>query len=55
MNYLRAPTHVLAVRTPEVKLVTYSHWARGTTTPIRTMMKLEFYDYATSDGRAETC
>lgn len=54
MNYLHAPTHVLAVRTREVKLVTYSHWATGTTTPIRATMKLEFYDYATSDGRAET-
>ena len=53
LNYLRAPTHVLAVRTPEVKLVTYSHWARGTTTPIRATMKLEFYDYATSTGRSE--
>jgi hypothetical protein len=54
MNYLRAPTHVLAVRTPEVKLVTYSHWMRGTTRPIRATMKLEFYDYATATGRAET-
>ena len=53
-NYLRAPTHVLAVRTRDVKLVTYSHWARGTTTPIRATMKLEFYDYATAAGRAET-
>jgi arylsulfatase A-like enzyme len=54
MNYLRAPTHVLAVRTPEVKLVTYSHWMRGTTRPIRATMKLEFYDYATAAGRTET-
>jgi arylsulfatase A-like enzyme len=54
LNYLRAPTHILAVRTPEVKLVTYSHWARGTTRPIPATMKLEFYDYATSTGRAET-
>jgi arylsulfatase A-like enzyme len=54
MNYLNAPTHVLAVRTPEVKLVTYSHWMRGTTRPIRATMKLEFYDSATSSGRAET-
>jgi hypothetical protein len=52
-NYLHAPTHVLAVRTRDVKLVTYSHWARGTTTPIRATMKLEFYDYATASGRAE--
>ena len=49
LNYLHAPTHVLAVRTRDVKLVTYSHWARGTTTPIRATMKLEFYDYATAD------
>ncbi len=54
LNYLHAPTHVLAVRTREVKLVTYSHWARGTTRPIRATMKLEFYDYATEKGRAET-
>jgi hypothetical protein len=54
LNYLRAPTHILAVRTPEVKLVTYSHWATGTTRPIPATMKLEFYDYATSTGRAET-
>jgi arylsulfatase A-like enzyme len=53
-DYLHAPTHVLAVRTRDVKLVTYSHWARGTTTPIRATMKLEFYDYATASGRAET-
>ena len=54
LNYLHAPTHLLAVRTRDVKLVTYSHWARGTTTPIRATMKLEFYDYATASGRAET-
>ncbi len=54
MNYLRAPTHVLAVRTREAKLVTYSHWVKGTTRPIHATMKLEFYDYATSAGRAET-
>jgi arylsulfatase A-like enzyme len=54
LNYLNAPTHVLAVRTNRVKLVTYSHWVRGTTRPIRSTMKLEFYDYATAQGRAET-
>jgi uncharacterized sulfatase len=54
VNYLRAPTHILAVRTREAKLVTYSHWARGTTRPIPGTMKLEFYDYATATGRAET-
>jgi hypothetical protein len=54
VNYLNAPTHVLAVRTPEVKLVTNSHWAKGTTRPIPATMKFEFYDYSTATGRAET-
>jgi len=53
-NYLRAPTHVLAVRSREAKLVTYSHWFPGTTRPIPSSMQLEFYDYSTSEGRAET-
>ena len=53
-NYLHAPTHVLAVRTREAKLVTYTHWFPGTTRPILGSMQLEFYDYATSHGRAET-
>ena len=53
-NYLHAPRHVLAVRTHEAKLVTYTHWFPGTTRPIPRSMQLEFYDYATSEGRAET-
>ena len=54
MNYAHAPTHVLAVRTREAKLVTYSHWAPGTTRVIPRSVKLEFYDYNTATGRAET-
>ena len=53
-NYLRAPTHVLAVRTQEAKLVTYTHWLPGTTRPIPSSLQLEYYDYATPEGRAET-
>lgn len=53
LNYNHAPIHVLAVRTREAKLVTYSHWAPGTTRPIPGSMKLEFYDYSTANGRAE--
>jgi uncharacterized sulfatase len=53
LNYLHAPIHVLAVRTRDTKLVTYSHWAPGTTRPVPGSMKLEFYDYATARGRAE--
>jgi uncharacterized sulfatase len=53
-NYLRAPTHVLAVRTQQEKLVTYTHWYPGTTRPIPGSLQLEYYDYATPEGRAET-
>jgi arylsulfatase A-like enzyme len=54
INYAHAPTHVLAVRTHEAKLVTYSHWAPGTTRVIPKSIKLEFYDYTTAAGRSET-
>jgi hypothetical protein len=53
-NYLHAPTHVLAVRTQEAKLVTYTHWFPGTTRPIPASLRLEYYDYGTPEGRAET-
>jgi arylsulfatase A-like enzyme len=48
------PTHVLAVRTHEAKLVTYTRWFPGTTRPDPGSLKLEFYDYSTPEGRAET-
>ncbi|MGH3236230.1 MAG: sulfatase-like hydrolase/transferase, partial [Streptosporangiaceae bacterium] len=54
MNYLHAPTHALGVRTAEAKLGTYSRWYPGTTRPVMSSMELEFYDYATPEGRAET-
>jgi uncharacterized sulfatase len=54
LNYLHAPTHVLAVRTEEAKLVTYTKWFPGTTRPIPGSAQLEFYDYSTAEGRAET-
>lgn len=54
MNYLNAPIHALGVRTAEAKLGTYSHWHPGTTRPIMSSMELEFYDYSTPEGRAET-
>lgn len=53
-NYLHAPTHILAVRTQEAKLVTYTHWLPGTTLPDPRSIELEFYDYTTAEGRAET-
>jgi arylsulfatase A-like enzyme len=54
LNYDHVPTHILAVRTPLLKLVTYSHWAPGTTRPIRASLQTEFYDYRFASGRAET-
>jgi arylsulfatase A-like enzyme len=54
LNYAHAPTHVLAVRTRDAKLVTYTHWLPGTTRRIRRSVKLEYYDYSTAQGRAET-
>ncbi len=54
LNYLHAPTHLLAVRTRQAKLVTYTKWFPGTTRPIPASLQLEFYDYATAQGRTET-
>jgi len=54
MNYLLAPTHVLGVRTADAKLGTYSHWLPGTTRIDRATMQIDFYDYSTEAGRAET-
>lgn len=54
LNYEHAPTHILAVRTREAKLVTYTKWFPGTTRRIPESLQLEFYDYATAHGRAET-
>jgi arylsulfatase A-like enzyme len=54
LNPAHTPTHILAVRTPLLKLVTYSHWAPGTTRPIRASLRTEFYDYRSAAGRAET-
>ena len=54
VNYDHVPTHILAVRTPLLKLVTYSRWAPGTARPIRASLRTEFYDYRFASGRAET-
>ena len=54
LNYLHAPSHVLAVRTKHEKLVTYTKWFPGTTRPIPGSLQLEYYDYSTPEGRAET-
>ncbi len=49
-----APSHIVAVRTPDAKLATYSYWKPGgmdadTSRPI----ERELYDYSTPAGRQE--
>ena len=53
INYLHAPYHILGVQTREAKLFIYRHWARRSVRPVARGMEVEFYDYATTAGRAE--
>src|SRR5690242_20654131 len=53
-NFNQSPLHILAYRTNTEKLVAYAHWtATGDIDPT-TLPEIEFYDYATAGGRAET-
>jgi arylsulfatase A-like enzyme len=52
--YARAtPRHVIAVRTPQAKYATYSHWERHSDTISLTGQEHELYDYSTAHGRLE--
>jgi arylsulfatase A-like enzyme len=48
-----APLHVVALRTPNAKYVTYSNWRPGETTPERQGQEHELYDYRSRGGRME--
>ena len=48
-----APLHVVALRTPEAKLATYSNWASEQITPLESGQERELYDYSTHRGRLE--
>ncbi len=48
-----APLHVVAVRTPEAKFATYSHWASEGISPQSRNEEVELYDYSTRNGRLE--
>ncbi len=48
-----APLHVVAMRTPNAKLATYSNWPYEGITPLRRGEEAELYDYSTSLGRLE--
>jgi arylsulfatase A-like enzyme len=48
-----APRHVVAVRTPDAKLVLYSNWRAGTIEVEAAGHESEFYEYANEEGRME--
>jgi arylsulfatase A-like enzyme len=48
-----APLHVIALRTPTAKYVTYSNWLPGGITPEQGSQELELYDYRSRAGRLE--
>ena len=55
LNYNNSPTHIVGVRTPELKFGLYAKW-RPSTAHIANdeTLETEFYDYSTGPGRAET-
>jgi uncharacterized sulfatase len=53
-NFNDARMHVTCMRTANEKLATYVDWRSFTTSPVPSSLQVEFYDYATSGGRAET-
>src|SRR5207245_2644815 len=48
-----APLHVVALRTPNAKYSSYTHWEDGTTTPRSLGEENELYDYSSHRGRLE--
>jgi arylsulfatase A-like enzyme len=48
-----APLHVVAIRTPQAKFVTYSHWSSEGIAPMPRGEEVELYDYANHSGRLE--
>jgi arylsulfatase A-like enzyme len=48
-----APLHVVAMRTPEAKYATYSHWPEEGIEPLESGQETELYDYTTASGRME--
>jgi arylsulfatase A-like enzyme len=48
-----APLHVVALRTPEAKYVTYTNWPETGIEPLSHGQESELYDYSTHAGRLE--
>jgi arylsulfatase A-like enzyme len=54
-NFLDAANHIVGIRTKDGKLGVYAKWQNGTTNIVfDNTLELEFYDYATPGGVAET-
>jgi uncharacterized sulfatase len=53
-NFNNSPQHILAYRNKTEKLVAYAHWLPSGNINSAIPVELEFYDYATDGGRAET-
>jgi hypothetical protein len=52
-NYLHAPAHVVGYVDRGGRLGMYSHWGSGEAAPEAAGAELEYYDYATREGRLE--
>jgi arylsulfatase A-like enzyme len=54
-NFLNASSHIVGIRTKAGKLGIYANWQSGTTNIVfDDTLELEFYDYSTPGGVAET-
>ncbi len=53
-NFNQAPAHIVGMLTAQGKLGLYAKWRQGTTRIDRAGIEMEFYDYTTAGGRAET-
>jgi uncharacterized sulfatase len=53
-NFNNSPLHIVAYRSKTEKLVAYADWLTLTANIDRQSLQIEFYDYATAGGRAET-
>ena len=48
-----APLHIVALRTPQAKYATYSHWPEEGFEPLSAGREAELYDYSSHAGRLE--
>ena len=54
LNFNASPTHIMALLKANTKLVTYNYWEPDSTQLTAAGRGVEFYDYSTPGGSAET-